>query len=820
MKILPYILVLMVLVPFSFALLQNGDQCTQNSQCASTICNLNICIPQNPADWSTTHGPDANTYATDFYSNAYWNLTGNSINGVGSNTLNFGTSSIPPKVLNMAGDNQQTLQQTYTNTVILARTSQLYAYTMQGSQWSYLDSVDLNMTIADFQIVKDVSRPSVFVVGQDATGKSLVYNIYLNNQSKLTFTLAPHNPWNLTGGATTNFRYYALSCAQLPNAPFSGYCGAIAGNTTNSMSTVTLFNLNEFIGTNVTNTVPRNVVVPNINLKTLDTGYQSSLATNARSGMTYDGGDQFSFYLTSTTLTKLVKLDINSSDIYVGYVPLNYYTTTTWGNLTGKTFVTQNVANTDWPNGFLFFADWKNTGRLLPCGLYTETATFAQAEQSVMVCSDENGNTNIASFGGGLGTNSIEYGSDAYIIGATAFRNNIGDTPIICQLTYVTKRSASNPNYHELACVKWNGASFTVGPLSLFSPTINWPTNQDFYTYGLDATPNIITFKPTQNDNMMLSVGNSLYNVNPSNLSITNGYINYTTLINKSRLIAANIGYGLNLEFIASSASTTKLISAGYGSIITPVSGYIPPMINQSLYTNGGFYGYYTTACQGSTMTIQAKECTGVVFSSTCNYVATSGYQERLVVQCPFSSNLTVGSFDLTNPQVSCSLPFLTGLTSARVYIQSELDTNNYQTYADIPVTLATTSCDQQSQLVGGPQFNGTQGNQSQSGGGSNLGQGIVNPEDVVNDVLGHTNFIWKLFIGIVLVIASMAITASAPAIRGSSHGVIIIGAVGLLMFFFCTFIGLIPAYVLVAIGVLLTLGIIAWRVFFPNTGA
>lgn len=806
-------------LPFTFALLQNGDQCTQNSQCISTVCNLKVCIPVYPAAWESSHGPTSNTYAADVWTNTYWNLTNNTIQNAGIDTLNFGTSSIPPKVANLGisalGTNSNT------NTVIMARTTQIYAYTMQGSSFSYIDSLDLNMTIIDFALVRDL-YPHIIVLGQESGGRSVMYDLYLGNVSanpdNLKFKLSPtiHNPWNLTSGATTNFRYYALTCADQPDAPYQSYCGAIAGNITAQTSTVALFTPSLSVGPTLDTVIPRSTFA-NIAVRSLMGTLQDSTPTNPRAQMVYDGAGKYSFYAASIDMSRIVRLQMNASDTYAGYEALKYDSPSGWNGTPGIKLANPITGlMTEWPNTFFFMADVKNTGVQNPCFIYVDP--IASAYQTGIVCMADPGVQILGAWGGGSGGNSIQYSTNSYVYGATTFRNNIGDVPIICQFTYVAHNSGST-HKHQLGCTQWNGASLTMGTIALFDPVALQAPGANYYQIGLDRTPNIVSFKPTQGSDTMLNVGNSLFAVNPSTKTVTMGYANITNQINKSRVIVANIGYGQNLELVAASTTSTKLLSAGYGSVIDLSQDYVPPTINTTLYTNGGFFGFYSTVCQGSTMTFNASECPGGVASSTCNYASFPGYQERLLVKCPTQSNFTIGNYSATTPSVSCFVPYIAGPQTVRVYLQSELDPFAYTTYADVNFTVAASNCGLPEQLIAAPGYTGPGGNQSPGGGngGSGLGQGVVDPQDVVDDILGQTSFAWKLFIGLMLVLGSMAAAAASPAIHRSNHGGILIGAVGVLMFFFCSFIGLFPAYVLVVIGVMLTLGIIAWRVFFPN---
>jgi hypothetical protein len=150
------------------------------------------------------------------------------------------------------------------------------------------------------------------------------------------------------------------------------------------------------------------------------------------------------------------------------------------------------------------------------------------------------------------------------------------------------------------------------------------------------------------------------------------------------------------------------LVGVGFSKAIQ-----VPNSLQISATPSGGFSGYYSPICTGTTITYGAKECLSSPYID-CNYFNSFvNERERLASTCGFGVGQPVlnGSFSYVNPTLDCTYTN-PGTYTIFVYIQTESNPTDYAirnpTALTINVSSGTPGVDCNINYVSNPTFNTT----------------------------------------------------------------------------------------------------------------
>jgi hypothetical protein len=449
-------------------------------------------------------------------------------------------------------------------------------------------------------------------------------------------------------------------------------------------------------------------------------------------------------------------------------------------------------------------------------------------------------------------------------LGYTHLSSNNGDSAKFYVIDITTGTQVIN--YEETSNHAINGEigfinnNGNIGLLSSFS-----------YYFGSQKYRTLIKYF---NGTIVNLDSNNAYNGNvvSGNINLNEfGIVMDNTLFNSTSVKSTNFNGGTGYKHIITDISgddVLEVIAYKAGSMIVGFSNSVvnPNTIRISSADNGGYTGYYSPICLGTTINFSAKECIEYPYLN-CNYfnaqttinlitgelniVTPNDEKERIYGSCYGDTNYSSGSYSDTIPKLSCTYNE-EGNYSLRLYLQSESNPNDFSQYnyryINISVVNGTSGIDCNINAVTDYTFttiNENITNVSTCGNGVCSGtETILNcPSDCAytptptNQTNGSTttsnpNAIgggidvffemltggakasssFKLMIGILIILGCVI----GVSFYVSNFAVILI--VGSLALVFTTAIGLIPIYVLILM-IILVIGGIALNKFMSSGG-
>lgn len=245
----------------------------------------------------------------------------------------------------------------------------------------------------------------------------------------------------------------------------------------------------------------------------------------------------------------------------------------------------------------------------------------------------------------------------------------------------------------------------------------------------------------------------ALIKTNQSNI------IKNACLFNKSGLITSSFTSTPSVNWVIADITgdyQSELIEykSGHIGIGFPKAIQVPNSLQISASASGGFSGYYSPICKGTTITWGAKECLSSPYVD-CNYFnSVVNERERLASTCGFGVGQPVlnGSFSYVNPTLDCFYNN-TGTYTIFVYIQTESNPNDYAVRNPSALTINVSNgvpgVDCNINYVTNPTFNTTTPTTNVTNPGGNITFNDT-PTDLPDGYVGDSmwNAIWTGLLG------------------------------------------------------------------------
>jgi len=295
----------------------------------------------------------------------------------------------------------------------------------------------------------------------------------------------------------------------------------------------------------------------------------------------------------------------------------------------------------------------------------------------------------------------------------------------------------------------------------------------------------------------------------PKGIISFSGATNYTFGSNYAPVIAADYDGDEIPELTMSDGTTFTVMSSSAQNL--------KPELNQSL-EGAGYTGYYSSpVCLDTTLTFKARDS----FSySPGNYINdVSSDTERIVTNCgqaadgtptsSYTSDTENGTYDANTPTFSCVYN-MTGLFSIRLYLQDEANDNDFTEYNDNDIVINV--------------IDGIEGDTCNHADGYvdaidsldvDTPDGSQDVDDDIArlfDILLGTSTALKFIVGMAIMIAIIIMTA-----QYTSNAVVMLFS-GILGLIIVTFLGLVPAYLLILIIIIALIGIVFSKLVFGGS--
>jgi len=240
-----------------------------------------------------------------------------------------------------------------------------------------------------------------------------------------------------------------------------------------------------------------------------------------------------------------------------------------------------------------------------------------------------------------------------------------------------------------------------------------------------------------------------------------------------------------------------------------------PPVIDRTL-EHSGYHNYYSTVCLNSTVTFRARECTDE--QTDCNYENDfTNDEERIVTNCgqdsignptsSYTTGIDNGTFNSEgNPFFQCVYS-QTGTFGVRLYLQDDSYPNDFSQYNDIDINIHVIdgiegeTCNVGFVTLADVEDVGVSGSQAVD-------------DDIAGlfDILLGTSSALKFVVGMAIMIGIIIMVA-----QYTSNAVVMIFS-GILGLVIVTFLGLVPAYLLILIIIIALIGIVFSKLVFSGS--
>lgn len=755
--------------------------------------------------WETAGRLDGFPFSTNPDCAGNFNVTGGNIVGYSMTNVTMGQYNLTPIVANIDNDPYDR------NEVILIKNNNVSVYSVNGSRLVYRTSISLDSNVKLMpQVIKysnaDTSSALVVVTGTKI--EFLKYNANTNTIYRDYQEIA--NDYYLTHtGIVSNM--VELKCLSADTDVAFAVCAILAKNPSTTNGAILVFA--PYVTVDIGATYRPQYALINMSTADFDWDYVTLwnryLDVNLFQIAWSDSALRYDLFFTDEYGTKVFRQQLDFAGFY-GASPL-LFNVTGWNGTNGVRVPlndnfgqTYNIAQCQDAGAVrtygdirTFLADFNNDGfekfcmtRIRPCW----NGASHEMNREFMCMNDD------GSIADHLGESYQEQsggGNKGLRLSDAAIFKNPSDTyPSLCQ--DIQSNYVVTGNW--ITCLQWNGASFDINTLSAnYNPT-------------LQSSSSLVAFRPFYTDsNYYLFWSNVLINATTYPLTLVDTQLFSDTRFVTSKVVVANAGYGSDLELIAthSTDTDTTFISNGISAYSQASDEFVRPTFVAD--QTRSIKGYYDPACTSSVQTFESIRCSN---GNECGYNSNENTAVRLVTDCG-TGTLVYGNYSYSNPKVQCTMSSETTPLQINFYLQALGDTTYFSEISTVTMQVRSVECN--TNLIDEFEYVSTQ-----APSGNNIPSGtVVNPvevpSDFFNQLLGSTTSGWKLFVGLLMIIGAIWGTLQIPAVAKSQHGIWMGLIVGFFTFIFCVFVGLITPFILIAVLVMLTLGIIAWRVFFPS---
>ncbi len=666
-----------------------GFYCTSSSECQPGT----ACAPVDSQD-------EPDTFVCQYPSFSTWQTAGN-LHGTQTQSANNGTIILTngnffynettlsgafttqPIIADLDNDGKQNLITTNGGTVSV--------YAMDGNTWTLSDSITLNGTIqyapyvgnlSFYSRTKSSKQQEIMVVsGSNAYVLDFVRDdLRVVEYANISDVALPSALLNISSNIdcfSVNTTYTACSWKATNQVGSSGYIITVYPSSNSQVPTSTQFKATQqaFYVTD-----------------------QQFNGTETRRGMN-------ELIITNTTAARpfiYVRSD-NYSAIYA-YDPLVGALDPTWGDNGIFTYPTFTSGSTTqlYETFQLMASDSRNTGNRDICVLSYTSKNYAGVNWDTynnVSCYD---NTATIKWSYAKHADGNHPQTQLYPYGASVVKHSSYTYPLICQM-YVPDNKATTSDRIGFRCDLYSGSpglsdtAFEQSdqPSNILQNCNAGNIGQLYFCKDTVVSSGSFISGETR---PVFAYKNIYFIPNGSGGNYSQYETVFTTDDGSQNLIVVDVIGNLHEDVIRWNAS--MIYTDIGGSTPAENINYTPLYINP-LVQNGTWWGYYTIACENSTITLHGNECNPAT-NQPCSYYNEPLHQERLGTTCDGTQALTWGSLSPDSPEVSCTFNS-TGAKSIRVFLADDRNPTStavYDTVTDVNILVATTSCNQPSDYI------------------------------------------------------------------------------------------------------------------------
>lgn len=788
--------------------------------CASSA--FATCAPSQQS-WSQPLGNDLSTASVSDACTTNLNLTNNNVSGYTLRNISTGTWTFNPLIINL-DKSQNTLQ------TVLVKGNTVYIYSANGTNLILLASKTLDSTIVSSPVTFEYTQTNkiALVVMTGTRVEFLSYNA--SEQTLGRYYIEQANDYYLPYGEYI-YAPQIIKCVDHSNNDPYPMC-ALAGYKPGTFTRSFLVFSPRMLDNNGSNYYPQ--------FKVFNTTVTDPWAS-ARYESTASNADTFQFATT------------NDHDTFDGDPTTAQYDLFYTDSYGTKVFRTR--VDIDWNGvitGFSNVAGWSSSGidvpRTVDSPSFDQSSTRGDLTTSVMdfqadgipeFCMNKL-DAEYFSYGhaSGLytgyqwyflncyGDDGTLYNTSHIMVGmehaATGYGSVLSNSviftrandayPTLCQkasaVTSITVTTA-NPYKSYMICSQWDGTQMVA---SSYLDKLTVTSARSYYSGST-----LVAFKPFANpDQYYLLYANILFNATSNVANPIDNTAFSDTRFTQAKLAVGNAAYGDDLEIVATHASgNSSIVSVNLAQFTLPQVNYTPPTWNPQVSTY--ISDYYSKPCANSVQNYSADWCSSTNTSS-CSYIASSNTMTRLVSDCGIGV-LTYGAYSYTKPTVSCTMPATEQPLTITFYIQEVGATSDFSRSTSVDLMIRSTECSLADDYIDtyAPVI---EQNNSAVGGSTAVGEASAanTPQAFFDMILGDGQTSWKLGMAFLFIVVGMVIVGNTEMVKSMRSGQsMVIGACGFILFILFTFMGLIPAWIFIAMTIFIVGSTIAWRVFFPS---